>query len=178
MPHRDEILASAWIRQYEVLSLCVFMQLMVANTVDGSYVFCGEVGGSVVNALHFGRDPRGKQPSSLGVMSVMLATYLTVQPLYARLADPILEIGVGLFTRVDSYLPSHEGDAQRPMHCEEVASCQQRWLAAGTCDMPSMHLAAQRLSVTLPQADAYIPRKNLVVQPKASNGLQASCGCL
>ncbi|CAK0785795.1 hypothetical protein CVIRNUC_009006 [Coccomyxa viridis] len=34
--------------------------LMVASTVDGSYVFCGEVGGSVVNALHFGRDPRGK----------------------------------------------------------------------------------------------------------------------
>ena len=45
-----------------VLSFCVHMQLMVANTVDGSYVFCGEVGGSVVNALHLGRDPRGKQP--------------------------------------------------------------------------------------------------------------------
>ena len=34
---------------------------------------------------------------------------------------------------------------------------------AGSCDVPSIHLAAQRLLVTLPQADAYIPRKNLVM---------------
>ena len=47
------------------------MQLMVASTVDGSYVFCGEVGGSVVNALHFGQDPRGKQPFFLGLASVL-----------------------------------------------------------------------------------------------------------
>ena len=38
----------------------VMVQLMVASTVDGSYVHCGEVGGSVVNALHLGKDPRGE----------------------------------------------------------------------------------------------------------------------
>jgi hypothetical protein len=35
------------------------VQLMVATTDDVSYVYCGEVGGSVVNALHIGWDPRG-----------------------------------------------------------------------------------------------------------------------
>ena len=35
-------------------------QLMVASTVDDSYVHCGEMGGSVVNALHLGKDPRGE----------------------------------------------------------------------------------------------------------------------
>ena len=35
-------------------------QLMVASTVDGSYVHCGEMGGSVVNALYLGKDPRGE----------------------------------------------------------------------------------------------------------------------
>ena len=133
----------------------MFMQLMVASTVDGSYVFCGEVGGSVVNALHFGRDPRGKQPSSPGVVSVMLVTYRTVQPLNARPADPILESGVGLSTRVDVCLPSHKDHVQRPVPCEQDAAiCQQKWQAAGACDMPSMHLAAQRRSMTLPAADA------------------------
>ena len=68
------------------------MQLMVASTVDGSYVFCGEVGGSVVNALHFGRDPRGKQPFSLGGILVMLVTYLTLQPYLHGLHTPSLWI--------------------------------------------------------------------------------------
>ncbi len=42
------------------LMVSVMVQLMVASTVDGSYVHCGEVGGSVVNALHLGKDPRGE----------------------------------------------------------------------------------------------------------------------
>ena len=79
-------------RGSEVLPLCAFMQLMVASTVDGSYVFCGEVGGSVVNALHFGRDPRGKEPSSHIATAVMLATYLTVQPCLRGLRTPSLKV--------------------------------------------------------------------------------------
>ena len=61
---------------------------------------------------------------------------------------------------------------------QDAAISEEGWQAAGTCDIPSIHLAAQRLSVTLPQADAYIPRKNLVMYTKASIGLQASCGSL
>lgn len=42
-----------------MVDVCL-VQLMIASTDDDSYVYCGEVGGSVVNALHFGRDPRGE----------------------------------------------------------------------------------------------------------------------
>ncbi len=55
------------------LILLLMWQLMVASTVDGSYVHCGEVGGSVVNALHLGKDPRGEgRPRMFPVAGVML----------------------------------------------------------------------------------------------------------
>lgn len=49
------------------LILLLGWQLMVASTVDGSYVHCGEVGGSVVNALHLGKDPRGEGQSHCAI---------------------------------------------------------------------------------------------------------------
>ena len=45
-------------------NMCL-VQLMIASTDDSPYVYSGEVGGSVVNALHFGRDPRGEQTPSV-----------------------------------------------------------------------------------------------------------------
>ena len=41
-----------------------------------------------MNALHFGRDPRGKQPFSLGGILVMLVTYLALQPYLHGLHTP------------------------------------------------------------------------------------------
>ena len=45
-----------------------------------------------MNALHFGRDPRGKQPFSLGGILVMLVTYLALQPYLHGLHTPSLWI--------------------------------------------------------------------------------------
>ena len=67
-------------------------QLMVASTVDNSYVFCGEVGGSVVNALHFGRDPRGKRPFSPGLTEYCCVGCYSSDcaAIRARLAVPVV----------------------------------------------------------------------------------------
>ena len=45
-----------------------------------------------MNALHFGRDPRGMQPFSLGGILVMLVTHLALQPYLHGLHTPSLWI--------------------------------------------------------------------------------------
>ena len=58
-----------------MLMLLLVWQLMVASTVDGSYVHCGEVGGSVVNALHLSKNLRGERQSHCARMDMDMDAY-------------------------------------------------------------------------------------------------------